>query len=162
VLYERGQVLRVSELFGLECENGPSSARGFYVYNNYIFYLIRHHKRRGRLIENSTSPATYQHVRVELFTTISSTSGSLAGCSNVKDGTTSQNTAARFYSALIRPLIDHGSLASLQPFQRASSQVWGWAMNAQLCRQLTIAITERYRKCISGSIGMTTKAQMQR
>ncbi|KAH7074969.1 hypothetical protein BKA63DRAFT_367214, partial [Paraphoma chrysanthemicola] len=30
--------------------------------------------------------------------------------------------------------------------QRMSSQVWGWPINAQLCRQLTIAITEKHVK----------------
>ncbi|KAF1357150.1 hypothetical protein EJ07DRAFT_129553, partial [Lizonia empirigonia] len=41
-----GQFPRVSELFGLECENGPASARGFYVYNSHVFYLTRHHKAK--------------------------------------------------------------------------------------------------------------------
>jgi hypothetical protein len=41
-----GQLPRVSELFSLECENGPVSARGLYVYNAHVVYIIRHHKAK--------------------------------------------------------------------------------------------------------------------
>ncbi|KAI1525960.1 hypothetical protein PtrSN002B_011687, partial [Pyrenophora tritici-repentis] len=41
-----GQVPRVSELFSLACENTAASARGLYVYNARIVYLIRHHKAK--------------------------------------------------------------------------------------------------------------------
>ncbi|KAL5379583.1 hypothetical protein PMIN06_011322 [Paraphaeosphaeria minitans] len=41
-----GQLPRIPELFGLECENGPASARGFYVYNGHVLYLTRHHKAK--------------------------------------------------------------------------------------------------------------------
>ncbi|PVH90819.1 hypothetical protein DM02DRAFT_510014, partial [Periconia macrospinosa] len=41
-----GQLPRVLELFSVECENGSARARGFYVYNGYVFYFIRHHKAK--------------------------------------------------------------------------------------------------------------------
>ena len=41
-----GQLPRVSELFSLECENGPVSAQGLYVYNAHVIYIIRHHKAK--------------------------------------------------------------------------------------------------------------------
>lgn len=35
-----GQVPRITELFGLECENSPASIRGLYVYSAQIVYLV--------------------------------------------------------------------------------------------------------------------------
>lgn len=41
-----GQAPRSTELFSLECENGPGSLRGIYVQNGKILYVTRHHKSR--------------------------------------------------------------------------------------------------------------------
>jgi hypothetical protein len=41
-----GQVPQVSELFSLACENTSASARGLYVYNARIVYLIRYYKAK--------------------------------------------------------------------------------------------------------------------
>jgi hypothetical protein len=81
------QVPRASELFGLEYENGPVSARGIYVYSSHILYLIRYHK--------------------------------------------------------------------------VGLRVWGRAVNTQLCRQRTIAITEKHvREVHQRSLGMMTRVRM--
>jgi hypothetical protein len=41
-----GQVPWVLELFSLACENTSASARGLYVYNACIVYLIRYYKAK--------------------------------------------------------------------------------------------------------------------
>ncbi|KAE8549015.1 hypothetical protein EYB25_009398 [Talaromyces marneffei] len=47
VLYTTGgQVPRIPELSSLEYVNGPSTERGFYVWNGSIIYLTRHHKAK--------------------------------------------------------------------------------------------------------------------
>lgn len=42
-----GQGPRTSELFTLECTNGPATWRGIYVYNGYMMYISRYHKSRN-------------------------------------------------------------------------------------------------------------------
>jgi hypothetical protein len=47
ILYTTGgQVPRIPELSSLECVNGPSTERGFYVWNGSMIYLTRHHKAK--------------------------------------------------------------------------------------------------------------------
>ncbi|EEA26623.1 hypothetical protein PMAA_015470 [Talaromyces marneffei ATCC 18224] len=47
VLYTTGgQVPRIPKLSSLEYVNGPSTERGFYVWNGSIIYLTRHHKAK--------------------------------------------------------------------------------------------------------------------
>lgn len=62
-----------------------------------------------------------------------------------QDGFAANSSTLLFFSAQTpdRPWESHRLTAVLQ---RASSQVWGWPVNAQLCRQLTIAITEKHVK----------------
>ncbi|QGA20949.1 hypothetical protein EYB26_008659 [Talaromyces marneffei] len=47
VLYTTsGQVPQIPKLSSLEYVNGPSTERGFYVWNGSIIYLTRHHKAK--------------------------------------------------------------------------------------------------------------------
>ena len=41
-----GQAPRSTELFSLECDNGPGSLRGLYVQNGSLLYVTRHNKSR--------------------------------------------------------------------------------------------------------------------
>lgn len=41
-----GQAPRSTELFSLECQNGPSSSRGIYVHGGHMTFVTRHHKAR--------------------------------------------------------------------------------------------------------------------
>lgn len=41
-----GQSPRVVELLSLECENGPNTNRGVYVWGSYMAYIIRYHKAK--------------------------------------------------------------------------------------------------------------------
>ncbi|KAA8617310.1 DUF3505 domain-containing protein [Pyrenophora tritici-repentis] len=142
-----GQVPRVSELFSLACENTAASARGLYVYNARIVYLIRHHKAKrstnrefyvARYLPARASQVVYYYlvyiwpfVRMlqrERVVSPSTHSGTLLFCSVQ---TPDQPWESRKLTAIL---------------QRASAWVWGWPVNAQLCRQLTIAITEKHVK----------------
>ncbi|KAL5371137.1 hypothetical protein DPSP01_014468 [Paraphaeosphaeria sporulosa] len=139
-----GQLPRVSELFGLECENGPG---GLYVYNGRVFSLIRHHKARrstnrefyvARYLSARASQIVYYYLvyiwpfvrmlRRERRDSLSNHISTLLFCS---DQTPNRPWEARKLTAIL---------------QRASTRVWGWPVNAQLCRQLTIAITEKHVK----------------
>lgn len=141
------QFPRVSELFGLECENGPTSARGFYTYNGHVFYLTRHHKAKrstnrefyvARYLPARASRVVYYHLvyiwpfvrmlRRERRDDPSKHGSTLLFCS---DQTPDRPWESRKLTAVL---------------QRASSQVWGWLVNAQLCRKLAIAITEKHVK----------------
>jgi hypothetical protein len=142
-----GELPRVSELFGLECENGTASARGFYVYNSHVLYLIRHHKskrstdrefRVARYLPERASRVVYYHLvyiwpfvrmlRRERQDNLLKHSSTLLFCS---DQTPDRPWDSRKLTAIL---------------QRASSLVWGWPVNDQLCRQFTIAITEKHVK----------------
>lgn len=41
-----GQAPRSTELFSIECENGPTTSRGLYVYDGALCYVTRHSKSR--------------------------------------------------------------------------------------------------------------------
>jgi hypothetical protein len=41
-----GQAPRSTELFSIECENGPATSRGLYVYDGALCYVTRHSKSR--------------------------------------------------------------------------------------------------------------------
>lgn len=41
-----GQAPRSTELFSIECENGPATSRGLYIYDGALCYVIRHSKSR--------------------------------------------------------------------------------------------------------------------
>ncbi|RYN62353.1 hypothetical protein AA0113_g12500 [Alternaria arborescens] len=144
-----GQLPRVSELFGLECENGPASARGLYVYSGCVVYLIRHHKAKrstnrefyvARYLPARASRVVYYYLvyirpfvkmlRRERRDTAPSPDSTLPFCS---DHTPDPPWESRKLTAIL---------------QRANSQVWGWPVNAQLCRQLSIAITEKHVKAV--------------
>ncbi|KAM0722087.1 hypothetical protein Q7P37_003013 [Cladosporium fusiforme] len=41
-----GQAPRAPELFSIECENGPATSRGLYIYDGALCYVTRHSKSR--------------------------------------------------------------------------------------------------------------------
>jgi hypothetical protein len=142
-----GQVPRVSELFGLECENGPVTARGLYVYNAHVVYLIRHHKAKrstnrefyvARYLPARASRVMYYYlVYIGPFVRMLQRER--------RENSSTQRSTLLFCSVQTpdRPWESRKLTAVLQ---RASSPVWGWSVNVQLCRQLTIAITEKHVK----------------
>lgn len=159
----RGQLPKVPKLFSLECKNGPASARGLYVYSGYVNYLIRRHKAKNstnqefyvaRYLPARASQVVYYYLvyirllvkmlRQERRNTAPSSNSTLLFCSNQ---TPDRPWESRKLTAIL---------------QRASCQVWGWPVNAQLCRQLSIAITEKHvnlavgTRCILYSRGFST------
>ena len=42
----RGQAPRSTELFSIECENGPTTSRGIYIHDGALCYVTRHSKSR--------------------------------------------------------------------------------------------------------------------
>jgi hypothetical protein len=42
----RGQAPRSTELFSIECENGPATSRGLYMHDGVLCYVTRHSKSR--------------------------------------------------------------------------------------------------------------------
>lgn len=99
-------------------------------------------RRRDQRIENPTSAVTYQHARAKSSIITSFMFGPLSGCCDEKDRIASLTIAARFYFAPIGPLIDLGGRKLTAILQRASTRMWGWPVNAQLCRRL-INLTSR-------------------
>jgi hypothetical protein len=142
-----GQLPRVSELFSLECENGATSARGLYVYNGFVVYLIRHHKAK-RSTNREFYVARYlpaQASRVLFYYLVYIWPFVRMLRQERGDQDPSLNSSLLFCSDQTpdRPWTSHRLTAVLQ---KASSLVWGWTVNTQLCRQLAIAITEKHVK----------------
>jgi hypothetical protein len=117
------------------------------MYNGHVLYLTRHHKAKrstnrelyvARYLPARTSRVVYYHLvyiwpfvrmlRRERRDDPSKHGSTLLFCS---DQTPDRPWESRKLTAVL---------------QRASSQVWGWLVNAQLCRQLASAITEKHVK----------------
>ncbi|KAH8749809.1 hypothetical protein BGZ57DRAFT_1019545 [Hyaloscypha finlandica] len=122
-----GQVPRGPELFSIECQNGPLTERGIYVYNGYMVYIIRHHKAKR---------STNREFNVVRFLPVQ------VGHILYK------------YLVYIRPFINmlhdeyfHASdFAAPSPRQRLlfQSKHMGQPVSSRLFRQITIGIAEKH------------------
>jgi hypothetical protein len=140
-----GQVPRITELSSLECENGPSTERGIYVWNGSMVYLTRHHKAKRstnwefyvvRFLPAQGGRLLFQYlVYIRPFTEM------LRREMRIPEDLKNK-THHLFYS-------DQAGRPWLSPqfrviLQRATEQAWHQRVNAQCYRQLSIGVTEKH------------------
>lgn len=138
-----GQVPRAPEILGLECQNGPCTERGIYVWNGSMIYLTRHHKaKRSTNREFNVVrflPVRLGHVLYKVLVYIRPFLELL----DREEG--NHNRPSRLLFHLGRDHDQPWDASRLTAIlKKATAEVWGQAVNAQLYRQLTIGITERH------------------
>ena len=144
-----GQAPRSTELFSLERANGPGSSRGIYLYGDSLIYVTRHHKARR---------ATNREFQVACF--LPPTAGELLFQYLVY---------IRPFADMLRRVCLHRPETSRLLFFTSGAENTPWtsgmlskelrdhtaeavgvAFGVQTYRQLSIAITERHIRDISG------------
>ncbi|SCO92411.1 uncharacterized protein FRV6_16539 [Fusarium oxysporum] len=149
VYVEGGSCPRVRELFALECENGPFTRCGIYVWGGSVVYVARHHKAKRqtnrefyavRFLPARLSRAMYLYL-VYIRGLANLLRREQVGHSEiVQKGSDERNERLLFHvngrawstSRLTEILV------------KATSKIWNQAINVRLYRQLAIAITERH------------------
>lgn len=153
VLYTTGgQMPRASELFSLECQNGATRARGIYVYDGFVVYLTRHHKAKRstnrefyvvRFLPLRPGRIVYYYLAyIRPFTEMLQREDTVRVALR---GAPPPKSTFLFYSDQ-DPDKPWESRRLTAVLRKASSRTWGWPVNTQLCRQLTVAITEKHVK----------------
>jgi hypothetical protein len=145
---EDGSCSRVRELFALECENGPFTGCGIYIWGGSVVYVARHHKAKRqtnrefyvvRFLSARLSRAMYLYL-VYIRRLANLLRREQVGHSEVvQKGSDERNKRLLFHvngkawstSYLTEILV------------KATSKIWNHAINVRLYRQLAIAITER-------------------
>ncbi|CVL08865.1 uncharacterized protein FMAN_14102 [Fusarium mangiferae] len=149
VYMEGGSGPRVRELFALECENGPFTSCGIYVWGGSVVYVARHHKAKRqtnrefyvvRFLPARLSRTMYLYL-VYIRRLASLLRREQVGYSEVaQKGSEKRNERLLFHvngkawptSRLTEILV------------KATSKIWNQAINVRLYRQLAIAITEKH------------------
>jgi hypothetical protein len=145
-----GQAPRSTELFSLECCNGPSTERGVYVYNGFMIYVTRHHKAKkstnkefnvARFLPTQAGKLLFYYLVYirpfaemlfrEVCTYSVQNSSSFMFCSN-KD-----------------PQKPWTSQRLTRVLREKSAEVLEKPIGIALYRQLSIAITEKHVKCLA-------------
>ncbi|GKU11382.1 unnamed protein product [Fusarium langsethiae] len=126
---EGGSCPRVRELFALECENGPFTSCGIYVWGGSVVYVAQHHKAKRQ---------TNREFYVVRFLP--------ARLSRVRHSEIVQkNSDERNERLLFHVNGKAWSTSHLtEILVKATSKIWNQAINVRLYRQLAIAITERH------------------
>ncbi|KAG4279200.1 hypothetical protein FPRO04_13651 [Fusarium proliferatum] len=149
VYMEGGSCPRVRELFALECENGPFTSCGIYVWGGSVVYVARHHKAKRqtnrefyvvRFLPARLSRTMYLYL-VYIRRLACLLRREQVGYSEVaQKGSEERNERLLFHvngkawptSRLTEILV------------KATSKIWNQAINVRLYRQLAIAITEKH------------------
>lgn len=149
IMYLRGgQAPRLTELFSIECHNGPSTSRGVYVHAGAIVYVTRHSKARrltnqeflvARYLSHGDSELVAQYliyVRpfVEMLRRV---------CLGQIDG------RRLLFSSAETPEQPWKTVVLTKALKKLSVDICGVPIGVQVYRQLSIAVTENHIKQIS-------------
>ncbi|KAJ9413909.1 hypothetical protein QL093DRAFT_2594845 [Fusarium oxysporum] len=149
VYVEGGSCPRVRELFALECENGPFTSCGIYVWGGSVVYIARHHKAKRqtnrefyvvRFLPARLSRAMYLYlVYIRRLT-------NLLRREQVGYSETAQKHSEERNERLLFHVNGKAWSTSrlTEILVKATSKIWSQAVNVRLYRQLAIAITERH------------------
>ena len=148
---------RGPELLGLECENGPATKRGLYVWNGFMVYVTCHHKAK-RSTNREFVVVRFMSVRLGhvMYKNLVYIRRFLEMLELEQESGTGSAVQSRLLfrcgHAPNKPL-DTSRLTAI--LRKATAEVWGQSVNSRLYRQLVIGITEK--RCMSLSINMTTE-----
>ncbi|PCD22310.1 hypothetical protein AU210_016099 [Fusarium oxysporum f. sp. radicis-cucumerinum] len=149
VYVEGGSCPRVRELFALECDNGPFTSCGIYVWNGSVVYIARHHKAKRqtnrefyvvRFLPARLSRAMY------LYLVYIRRLANLLRREHVGYSETAQKGSEERNERLLFHMNGKAWSTSrlTEILVKATSKIWNQAINVRLYRQLAIAITERH------------------
>ena len=147
---DAGQVPRLVDLNSLEVRNSHINLRGIFVYNNRLMYLIRSNKaRRSTNHEFYVAGFPSRGCNADLFYYLvyirPCVEAVLRHCFGLAENNTllfaTNPVVAKqsFYRYWKSPEMSHALRKSSQPFL-------DFHLNGRLCRQLTIAMTEKHIK----------------
>jgi hypothetical protein len=140
-----GQVPRGPELFSLECQNGPSTQRGIYVWNGSVIYITRHHKAKRSTNREfhvvRFMPVQLGHVMYKYLVYIRPFTDMLRREQSSSLDMPIGRLLFQTSHARNKPW-DSGRLTAI--LKKATAEVWGKPINSQLYRQLSIGISERH------------------
>jgi hypothetical protein len=141
-----GQAPRSGELLSVECENGPSTARGVYIWNGSVIYVVRHHKAK-RLNNREFNvvrflPARLGWVMLLYLVYIRPFAGLLR---REQFGYREKGDADRQRRLLFRRDGEPRTASWLTSvLKKATRLVWPEAVGIRSYRQLSVAISERH------------------
>ncbi|KAJ3454070.1 hypothetical protein MRS44_018702 [Fusarium solani] len=141
-----GQTPRVRELFSLECENGPSTTCGVYVWACYMVYVIRHHKAK-RLTNREFYVVRFLPVRLGrvlyLYLVYIRKLANLLRREQVGYIESHQErTQTRLLFHSNGKAWPTSRLTGI--LTKATLEVWKQAVHVRLYRQLAVAVTEKH------------------
>lgn len=141
-----GQTPRIRELLSLQVENSPSAKRGIFVWNGYIIYVTQHHKTKRQTNREfyvaRFLPARLGNVLFRYLVCIRPLAD-LLGRERLSCGGLDKPVPRRC-------LLFHSGGISWKPvrlttmLKKSTMDAWGYAVNAQLHRQVSIGITEKH------------------
>jgi hypothetical protein len=144
-----GQLPRAPELLSLECHNGSSTEHRLYIWNGSMAYLTRHHKAKRstnrefnviRFLPVRLGHSLYKYlVYIRPFVEMLQREQSSFPDSAVAP---SQRRLLFRSGHALDKAWDPSRLTAI--LKKATAEVWGQAVNAQLLRQLAIGITEKH------------------
>lgn len=144
----RGQAPRSTELSSIECENGPTTSRGFYIHDRALCYVTRHSKSRrttnqefqvARYLPPYASQVLAEYlIYVRPFVTM------------LRRICLGQNEASRLlFHYPGRPDAPWKADVLTKALRAHTNDLCGVEIGIQVYRQLSIAITEKHVKQIS-------------
>ncbi|CAF3545320.1 unnamed protein product [Fusarium graminearum] len=146
---EGGSCPRVRELFALECENGPFTSCGIYVWGGSVVYVAQHHKAKRQTNREfyvvRFLPARLSRVMYLYLVYIRRLANLLRREQVGHSEIVQKNSDERNERLLFHVNGKAWSTSHLtEILVKATSKIWNQAINVRLYRQLAIAITERH------------------
>ncbi|KAK5109834.1 hypothetical protein LTR85_002039 [Meristemomyces frigidus] len=144
-----GQAPRSTELFSIECENGPSTSRGIYVHAGAVVCVTRHHKAR-RWTNQEFQVARYlPKVASKLVATYLVYIRPFAAMLYRVCHGGFQDARRLLFSSPDQPDRPWTAAHLSKALKSRTEQMCGSPFGMQIYRQLSIAVTERHVKHIS-------------
>ena len=140
-----GQVPRLRELLSLELENGPFTKGSISLWNGYAIYIIRHHKAK-RQTNKEFYVARFLPARLgATLCKYMACIRRLADMLRREHSHVHQNHPPRSCSLLFHSgNLPWKPLRITSILRKATIELWGYPVNAQLLRQIAIGITEKH------------------
>lgn len=147
VLYTTcGQVPRAPELLSLEYENTASTERGIYLHQGSMLYLTRHHKAKlannrefyvARFLPFRAGQVMFYYLTyIRPFAAMLQRERSETGFS--------PTPTTLLFCSVMESRKAWPSSRLRRTLETATSLTWGYAVNIQLYRQLTIRVTDKH------------------
>lgn len=142
-----GQAPRARDLLSLESENSPSASRGFFIWNGFMVYIVRHHKAK-RLTNREFHVVRFLPVRLGI--TMFKYLVWIRRLANLLRRERVGNSGANQCIQQQQRLVFHSN-GNVWPtsrltaiLQTATSKVWPQKLNIQRYRQIAIGVTEKH------------------